>query len=102
MRLDASFYTFAHEIGHNLGCNHAADQGLVPGHLPIRMAGGLLVETGRNTGRYCPIRVYLMNVGFHFSPIHTRAVKSAAVVGAFMADNARTINQTTATVAGYR
>jgi len=100
--LDASVYTFAHKIGHNLGCNHAADQGAGAGLFPIRMAGGLLVETGRNTGRYCPISVYLMNVGFHFSPIHTRAMKSAAAVGAFMADNARTINQTTATVAGYR
>ncbi|MGB0587757.1 MAG: M12 family metallo-peptidase [Limisphaerales bacterium] len=81
MRLDASFYTFAHEIGHNLGCNHAADQELEPGLFPIRMAGGLLVETGRNTGRYCPISVYLMNVRFHFPPIHTRAMKSAIVVG---------------------
>lgn len=70
----APFYTFAHEIGHNLGCNHAADQGLVPGLFPIRMAGGLLVETGRSTGRYCPISVSLMNVGLYILLQSTRAL----------------------------
>ena len=70
--MDAPFYTFAYEIG----CNHAADQGAGAGLFPIRMAGGLLVKTDRSTGRYCPNSVYLMNVGFHFSPIHTRAMRA--------------------------
>ena len=71
-RMDAPFYNFAHEIG----CNHAADQGAGAGLFPIRMAGGLLVETGRSTGRYSPISVSLMKVGFHFSPIRTRAMRA--------------------------
>ena len=71
-RMDAPFYNFAHEIG----CNHAADQGAGAGLFSIRMAGGLLVETGRSTGRYCPISVSLMKVGFHFSPIRTHAMRA--------------------------
>ena len=70
--MDAPFYNFAHEFG----CNHAADQGAGAGLFPIRMAGGLLVETGRSTGRYSPISVSLIKVGFHFSPIRTRAMRA--------------------------
>ena len=45
--LKPPFYTFAREIGHNLDCNHAADQEA------FSYAHGwrLLVETGRSTGR---------------------------------------------------
>ena len=97
----APFYTFAHEIGHNLGCNHAADQGAGAGAFSYSHGWRFI---GGNGQKYRTLLSYQRFPNErripYFSNPHLRYERAA--VGATMADNARTINQTVATVARYR
>lgn len=97
----APFYTFAHEIGHNLGCNHAADQGAEVGAFSYSHGWRFI---GGNGQKYRTLLSYQRFPNErripYFSSPHKRYQKAAA--GATMADNARTINQTVSKVADYR
>ena len=97
----APFYTFAHEIGHNLGCNHAADQGAGSGAFSYSHGWRFI---GGNGQKYRTLLSYQRfanerRIPFFSNP-HARY--ESAAVGASTANNARTINQTAAKVAGYR
>ena len=97
----APFYTFAHEIGHNLGCNHAADQGAGAGAFSYSHGWRFI---GGNGQKYRTLLSYQRfanerRIPFFSNP-HARY--ESAAVGASTANNARTINQTAAKVAGYR
>ena len=101
VRLDASFNTFAHEIGYNLGCNYAADQGAGAGAFSYSHGCRFIGGNGQKYRALLSYQRFLneSRIPFFSNP-HARY--ESAAVGASKADNSRTINETTATVAGYR
>ena len=101
MRLDESFNTFAHEICYNLGCNYAADQGAGAEAFSYSHGWRFIGGNGQKYRTLLSYQRFLneSRIPFFSNP-HTRY--ESAAVGASMADNSRTINETTATVAGYR
>ena len=94
------YYTFTHEIGHNLGCIHAKDQ---PGRGVFSYSYGWRFS-GKNVKRYCTVMSYRRSTNELRLPIYSnpRISYKGVPTGNTGADNARTINQTAKVVAKYR
>ncbi len=106
----AGFYTFIHELGHNMGCGHHREQlkGPGPGLFPYS-AGWRWV--GNDGGRYCSVMTYWSGSYFSDGMDHIRvpyfsnpAVAYAGVPTGHpeLADNARTIRTVKNVIANYR
>jgi len=91
-------YTFGHELAHNMGSTHAPDD---PSTLPVfpysygyKHPGGLFrTVMAYATGCNCPRVLHFSNPASSFN---------SAVTGTTYQDNARSLNNTRATVAGFR
>lgn len=103
-------HTLTHEVGHNLGAHHSKDQASAPGpnpYLDNQYSAGWYF-TGTNGTSYHTIMAY-NNDGFgnyyQSSPMFsTPIVPYQGIPAGHPADgdNGRLINQTIATIAGYR
>lgn len=99
----ASFtYTTVHEMGHNMGCHHRRNQSTQPGPgLYSYSAGWRWI--GTNSGKYASIMSYeedsYSRVAYWASPTN---YYMGAATGTATDDNARTIRNVKAVVAGYR
>ena len=72
----APFYTFAHEIGHNLGCNHAADQGAGSGAFSYSHGWRFIGGNGQKYRTLLSYQRFANERRIPFSPIHTRAMRA--------------------------
>lgn len=101
-------HTHTHEIGHNLGCDHAVNQASSPGPGLFSYSSGYYFTANRNG--YHTIMAYNADgygsyyddCDYFSTPLKTYGTSGVAVGNSSTADNARTIRETMAVVSAYR
>jgi hypothetical protein len=103
-------FTYIHEMGHNMGCGHHKEQNVQPGPGVFNYSAGWR-WIGNDSGKYCSIMTYEAGKYFEDGQTHTRVAyfsnpgvlyKNVATGNSTDGDNARTIRETKAVIAGYR
>ncbi len=98
------YMTFAHEIGHNLGCAHnVGDRGIYKDSVGHRFNGTVSSGTTKGSGQTQYRTVMSYAPGSRVLYFSNPNVKYGGTATGLKdtADNARTINQTTGTIARY-
>ncbi len=105
-----SSYTMVHEMGHNMGCGHHAEQNYQEGPEIFSYSAGWR-WTGTDDGKYCSVMTYEEGKYFADGIDHDRVgyfsnpdidYQGAATGDAADGDNARTLRETKDVVAAYR
>ncbi len=106
----AATYTFAHELGHNMGAGHHRAQNFQPGPGIFNYSAGWR-WTGGDNRRYCTIMTYTSGQYFYDGLNHSHVpyfsnpdifYEDDATGHAIFGDNARTLSETKHPIANYR